>query len=64
MSAQPQCCARCGRAFDCGMNQRERCWCSTDFPPVMPLPGAERGCFCRACMTELIAAAQQEKRVT
>jgi hypothetical protein len=46
------------------MNQSERCWCSIDFPPVMSLPGAERGCYCRECLTELIAAAQEAKRVT
>lgn len=61
MSAQTgtQACLGCGREFECGMGKSEPCWCSTAFPAVMPLPEAERGCYCRECLAGLIASRQQ-----
>jgi hypothetical protein len=56
-----QACAGCGRQFECGMHDAEPCWCSVEFPAVMPLPDGVRGCYCRECLARLIAA-RQEKR--
>ena len=58
MKSEPaeQRCAGCGRAIECGMGTGKPCWCSTDFPAVMPLPDAAKGCYCRQCLAELIAA--------
>jgi len=64
MSAHLQSCIRCGRRFECGMDQTEPCWCSTDFPALMPLPEAATGCYCRDCLAALIAAVRREKKVT
>lgn len=50
-------CARCGAAFECGMQAgAERCWCA-ELPPLAPVPG--QGCLCPACLSAAIAAAQR-----
>lgn len=54
--AGTQACLDCGTVFECGMGKSEPCWCSTEFPAVMPLPEAVRGCYCRDCLARLIAA--------
>jgi hypothetical protein len=46
------------------MNQSEPCWCSIEFPAVMPLPEAAKACYCRECLAALIAATRQEKKAT
>jgi hypothetical protein len=46
------------------MNKSETCWCSIEFPAVMPLPEAVKGCYCRDCLEELISTARQEKKAT
>ena len=50
--------------FECGINNGEPCWCSVEFPAVMPLPEAAKGCYCRQCLAAMIAAARQEKKAT
>jgi hypothetical protein len=52
-----QACQDCGKAFECGIGGREPCWCSADFPAVLPLPKDARGCYCRECLARLVAAA-------
>ena len=48
-------CARCGAAFTCGMSAgQEPCWCAA-YPPVMPVPQENAGCYCPACLGELTA---------
>jgi hypothetical protein len=47
-------CARCGALFACGMDGPEPCWCAA-YPLVMPLPQADAGCYCPACLAELTA---------
>jgi hypothetical protein len=64
MDAARQSCLGCGRTFECGMNQSEPCWCSSEFSAVMPLPDATKGCYCKDCLAALIAAARQEKKAT
>jgi hypothetical protein len=61
MSAQTgtQACPGCGKAFECGMDKHDPCWCSTEFPAAMPLPEAARGCYCRECLAALISSAQE-----
>jgi uncharacterized protein (TIGR00290 family) len=42
-------CARCGAAFECGMEAGvERCWCA-DLPPV-PIDASLAGCLCPRCL--------------
>ena len=56
MSAGKDACVACGREFECGMGRDEPCWCSVEFPAVMPLPdAAARGCYCRECLAAVIA---------
>jgi len=57
-----QSCLGCGQMFECGMDKSEPCWCSIEFPAVMPMPGAAKGCYCRDCLAALIAAARQDKK--
>jgi len=57
-------CPDCGAAFECGMGQDRPCWCSIEFPAVMPLPEAAMGCYCKQCLAALIAAARREKKAT
>ncbi len=64
MDAARQSCLGCGSTFECGMNKSETCWCSIEFPAVMPLPEAVKGCYCRNCLEELISTARQEKKAT
>lgn len=59
-----QACTGCGKPFDCGMEKSGPCWCSTEFPAVMPLPEGVRGCYCRECLAKLIAAGQQSRDAT
>jgi hypothetical protein len=61
MSAQvgQAACQACGRAFECGIGGSEPCWCSTDFPAVLPLPKDARGCYCRECLARLVAASME-----
>jgi hypothetical protein len=33
------------------------CWC-TQLPPVVPVPGAQAGCWCPACLRAHIEAQQ------
>ncbi|HEX7810571.1 MAG TPA: cysteine-rich CWC family protein [Burkholderiales bacterium] len=65
MNAQTvtQACLGCGRAFDCGMGNSEPCWCSAEFPAVMPLPESVRGCYCRECLVRLIAARRESRAI-
>lgn len=66
MSAQDarQACTACGKVFECGMGGSDRCWCSTAFPAVMPLPESAKGCYCPECLADLIAAAQRQRSAT
>jgi hypothetical protein len=46
-------CARCGRAFNCGLLAgAPRCWCA-DMPPVTPRAGT--GCYCPECLRLVVA---------
>ncbi len=54
-----QACTGCGKVFECGMEKPGPCWCSTEFPAVMPLPDGARGCYCRECLARLIAATRE-----
>jgi hypothetical protein len=47
-------CPRCGARFECGMGGAGPCWCA-DYPRVMPVPQANAGCYCPACLAELTA---------
>ena len=64
LDAGQQNCLGCGRMFECGINNGEPCWCSVEFPAVMPLPEAAKGCYCRDCLAALIVATLQEKKAT
>ena len=64
LDTDQQQCLGCDRMFECGIHGREPCWCSVEFPMVMPLPEAAKGCYCRHCLPALIAAARQEKKAT
>jgi hypothetical protein len=55
-----QACVACGRAFECGMGGTDPCWCSVEFPAVMPLPEGARGCYCRECLSGLIERARRD----
>jgi len=57
-------CLGCGAAFECGMGLDTPCWCSTEFPAVMPLPATAQGCYCRDCLAAMIAVALREKKAT
>ncbi|HKB81843.1 MAG TPA: cysteine-rich CWC family protein [Burkholderiales bacterium] len=57
-------CSSCGAAFECGMGQDTPCWCSIEFPAVMPVPDAAKGCYCRKCLAPLIETIRQEKKAT
>ncbi len=48
-------CPRCGEAFSCGMEAGvETCWC-TAYPAGVVVPDAAvGGCYCPACLAELI----------
>lgn len=56
-------CAGCGRNFDCGMGGEGPCWCSVEFPAVMPLPKDARGCYCRECLARLVAVAMKSDAI-
>lgn len=47
-------CIVCGTTFHCGMQDREPCWCSTDFPAVMPVPTGGVGCLCPRCLADQV----------
>jgi len=50
-------CARCGRAFDCGLGRE--CWCAAEpFRLPMPEAGSSADCVCPRC---LLAAAQERR---
>jgi hypothetical protein len=47
-------CPRCGAVFVCGNEAgAASCWCA-ELPPVLPVPGAGGGCYCPACLREVI----------
>jgi hypothetical protein len=49
-------CARCGRAFDCGLGRD--CWCAApSFRLPLPPPTADDDCLCPTCLQA--AAAQR-----
>jgi hypothetical protein len=52
-------CTRCGAEFGCAMadGSDAPCWC-TQLPPVVPVPGAQAGCWCPACLRAHIEAQQ------
>ncbi|MDD5248817.1 MAG: cysteine-rich CWC family protein [Rhodocyclaceae bacterium] len=55
-------CPRCGRLFTCGMKAgHAACWCAglPHRPP--PDPGVA-GCYCPACLRELLAASVDQPR--
>ncbi|MBI3523404.1 MAG: cysteine-rich CWC family protein [Betaproteobacteria bacterium] len=50
-------CPRCGAGFGCGMNAAgQPCWCAGLPPLVTILPTV--GCYCPACLRQLIEAQQ------
>ncbi len=51
-------CLDCGREFHCGVANDTPCWCATEFPPLISLPDAVAGCYCRECLGRRIAARQ------
>jgi Cysteine-rich CWC len=51
------CCPSCGSENDCGMAKGEAtCWCFA-MPHLLPVSAADEAarCYCRACLTQLIA---------
>jgi hypothetical protein len=43
-------CARCGGAFDCGLNDPAGCWCMRE-PRRLPLPTSPTAdCLCLDCL--------------
>jgi hypothetical protein len=60
----PEACIACGKTFVCGMGGAEPCWCSAEFPAVMPLPEGARGCYCRDCLAGLIEQARRDDPAT
>lgn len=50
-------CTRCGATFGCAMadGADEPCWCTT-MPPIVPVPGANAGCWCPSCLDNHIAS--------
>lgn len=54
-------CAECGAAFVCDYALgKQTCWCSQNFPAVMPMKNAELGCYCPVCLEKKIAALMLE----
>jgi predicted RNA-binding Zn-ribbon protein involved in translation (DUF1610 family) len=48
-------CPKCGAAFVCGSAAgAASCWCA-ELPPALALPDAASGCYCPACLREIIA---------
>lgn len=60
VAADTASCARCGAAFQCGVDGEEPCWCSRIKLSVTTLVELEkqyRGCLCSECLLAL-----EEKR--
>lgn len=56
-------CAKCGAEFRCGMEAGDpECWCAS-LPPLVSLPAPSdpdaAGCFCPACLRELLRSVGQ-----
>ncbi|MEK7736847.1 MAG: cysteine-rich CWC family protein [Pseudomonadota bacterium] len=51
-------CPRCGAAFTCGIAAGEDpCWC-LDLPPLAAIQ-PDSGCYCPACLRQLLEAQQE-----
>jgi len=49
-------CARCGTAFECGVNAGA-CWCAAeDFRLPLSLEGSAEDCLCPACLRKAAGA--------
>lgn len=56
---QTNTCPRCGAAFTCGMNAgQEPCWCT--ILPLLSTPLPDAGCYCPACLKQLIEAQSEQ----
>lgn len=48
-------CPKCGAPFTCDYEAgRNPCWCSRDFPALLPLTGTVSGCLCPRCLAEAL----------
>lgn len=48
-------CSECGASFTCEYALgKEHCWCSTNFPAVMPMKNVERDCLCPTCLSKKV----------
>jgi hypothetical protein len=48
-------CPRCGNETQCGIGADQPCWCATELAPALPVPKAMDACYCRRCLTEVVA---------
>lgn len=49
-------CHQCGASFSCQAPQPGSCWCA-DYPPVLPVDDASKGCLCPVCLKAKVAEA-------
>jgi polyferredoxin len=52
-------CARCGTAFQCGVDEPGGCWCAR--LPSLPADAldGDAGCLCRRCLDGVLAKASR-----